>query len=64
MKLDDLKEYQLPKYCDLSYEYAEFPKEDLSGAKSCRTFDVLYCSLLERNVLKNSKCEARLIKNE
>lgn len=52
-------EEKLPTYCDLTCKYADFPKQDLGASRSCRTFDVLYCSLLEQNVLKNSKCQAR-----
>jgi len=51
-----MKKYQI--YCDLYCKYAEFPKKDLGASNSCRTFDVLYCNLLEKHVTKNSKCEA------
>ena len=46
------------EYCDLLCEYSEFPKQDLGGANSCKTFDVLYCNLLEKHVTKNGKCVA------
>lgn len=47
------------EYCDMYCIYAQFPKEDLGSGRSCRTFDVLYCSLLEQNVLKNDKCKVK-----
>ena len=45
------------KYCDLSCEYASFPKvQAVDGAGSCRTFAALYGSRLERLVHKNGLC--------
>ena len=45
------------KFCDLSCEYAEFPKEEnVDGAKSCRTFAALYCKKLDQLVSKNAPC--------
>lgn len=45
------------KWCDLSCEYASFPKvQALDGAGSCRTFAALYCARLERLVHKHGLC--------
>ncbi|MCX5888803.1 MAG: hypothetical protein NTY36_05050 [Deltaproteobacteria bacterium] len=45
------------KWCDLSCEYASFPKaQAVDGAGSCRTFAALYCARLERLVHKNGPC--------
>lgn len=53
-------EYKPQEYCDLMCEYATFPEVDLGAGRSCRTFDVLYCKLLEENVLKNDKCKVEI----
>jgi hypothetical protein len=46
------------KWCDLSCEYASFPKtEAVDGAGSCRTFAALYCARLDRLVHKNGPCQ-------
>ena len=45
------------KWCDLSCEYASFPKiQAVDGAGSCRTFAALYCARLDRLVHKNGPC--------
>lgn len=45
------------KWCDLTCEYASFPKEQaVDGAGSCRTFAALYCARLARLVHKNGPC--------
>ena len=43
------------KWCDLTCEHAEFPKNDaLSG--DCRTLSTLYCVKHHILVQKNSRC--------
>ena len=45
------------KWCDLSCEYASFPKvQAVDGAGSCRTFAALYCARLARLVHKHGPC--------
>ncbi|MCX5893981.1 MAG: hypothetical protein NTW80_13645 [Deltaproteobacteria bacterium] len=45
------------KWCDLSCEYASFPKvQGVDGAGSCRTFAALYCAKLARLVHKHGPC--------
>jgi len=45
------------KWCDLSCEYASFPKvQAVDGAGSCRTFAALYCAKLARLVHKHGPC--------
>ena len=47
----------LMKWCDLSCEHASFPQvQAVDGAGSCRTFQALHCSKLERLVHKNAPC--------
>jgi hypothetical protein len=44
------------RWCDLRCEHADFAKQDsLDG--SCRTFQSLWCRLLEKHVTKNAPCE-------
>ena len=46
------------KFCDLRCDKAEFPKEKaIDGSNSCRTFMALWCSQLEKHVVKNAPCE-------
>jgi len=45
------------QYCDLSCEYAEFPKHLADGSGTCRTFIALHCKLLDRLVDKNGICQ-------
>jgi hypothetical protein len=45
------------KWCDLSCEYASFPKVGaVDGAGSCHTFQALHCARLDRLVHKNAPC--------
>jgi len=45
------------QFCDMRCKYADWPKEKgLDGSNSCRTFQVLYCSLKDRYILKNEIC--------
>ena len=45
------------KWCDLSCEYASFPKvQAVDGAGSCRTFAALYGARLARLVHKHGPC--------
>ncbi len=44
-------------FCDLECVYARFPQSDaVDGARSCRTFVALECSLKKRLVHKNLPC--------
>ena len=46
------------KWCDLSCEYASFPKtEAVDGSGSCRTFAALSCAKLKRLVHKHGACQ-------
>jgi len=45
------------RWCDLRCEHAQTSRESaLDG--SCRTFQSLWCALLEKHVTKNAPCEA------
>ncbi len=47
------------KWCDLRCDKAETARQDaLDGSGSCRTFQTLYCTLLNKHVTKNAPCEA------
>ncbi|MDI6794066.1 MAG: hypothetical protein QME81_14595 [bacterium] len=53
------KESPKPKFCDLTCEYAEWPKDKaMDGAGSCRTFQALHCRKIKRIVHKNGLCQA------
>jgi len=46
------------RWCDLRCEHADFAKVDaLDG--SCRTFQSLWCEVLEKHVTKNAPCEKK-----
>jgi len=46
------------KWCDLSCEYASFPRtEAVDGSGSCRTFAALHCAKLNRLVHKHGPCQ-------
>jgi hypothetical protein len=46
------------KWCDLSCEYASFPRtEAVDGSGSCRTFAALYCARLQKLVHKHGPCQ-------
>jgi hypothetical protein len=46
-------------FCDLKYEYADWPKELSDGSRSCRTFIGLWCRLKEKIVHKNGPCSEK-----
>ncbi len=43
-------------WCSLACEHAELPRENVDGAKSCHTFNALWCNLLKEHVTRNSPC--------
>ena len=50
-----------PIFCDLSCDKAKPSKNKaLDGAKTCRTFDFIFCKVLNKDVLKNSICTVRI----
>jgi len=45
------------EFCDLNCEYARWPEDEgLDGSGSCRTFQAIYCTKMERHVHKNMPC--------
>ena len=44
------------KWCTMSCEHAEWPRDNVDGAKSCRTFNALWCNALNQHVTRNSPC--------
>ncbi len=44
------------KWCTMECEFADWPQENVDGAKSCRTFSALWCKSLEQHVTKNTPC--------
>ena len=46
------------KWCTIDCEQARWPRENVDGAKSCRTFNALWCMELEQHVTRNTPCAA------
>jgi hypothetical protein len=44
------------KWCTISCEHAGWPKDNIDGSKSCRTFAALWCKELQAHVTKNTPC--------
>ncbi len=44
------------KWCTMACEHAEWPRENVDGAKSCRTFNALWCKALGQHVARNAPC--------
>ena len=44
------------KWCTMTCEHADWPKDNIDGAKSCRTFNAIYCKALEQHVTRNTPC--------
>ncbi|MBZ0266130.1 hypothetical protein K8I28_15850 [bacterium] len=44
------------KWCTMECEHAAFPKDNIDGSKSCRTFSALFCNELNEHVTKNTLC--------
>lgn len=44
------------KWCTLSCEHADWPRDHVDGAKSCRTFNAVWCRALEQHVTRNTPC--------
>ncbi|GBE30504.1 MAG TPA: hypothetical protein ENH10_01450 [Bacteroidetes bacterium] len=44
------------KWCTMDCEQANWPKDNIDGAKSCRTFNAIYCATLEQHVTRNTPC--------
>jgi hypothetical protein len=49
------------EFCDLSCQYARWPKEEASdGSRSCRTFQAIFCKQKNRLVHKNAPCPGKV----
>jgi hypothetical protein len=46
----------LVKWCTMDCPHANWPKDNVDGAKSCRTFNALYCNALSQHVTRNTPC--------
>ncbi|MCB2212603.1 hypothetical protein KQI52_10865 [bacterium] len=44
------------KWCTMDCEHASWPKDNVDGAKSCRTFNAIYCNALTQHVTRNTPC--------
>jgi|GEM_PF-1017708 len=44
------------KWCSMDCEHADWPRENVDGSKSCRTFSAIWCKVLEGHVTKNTPC--------
>lgn len=44
------------KWCTMACEHAEWPRDNVDGAKSCRTFNAIWCLALEQHVTRNTPC--------
>lgn len=53
------KKFKKPRFCDMTCEYAEWPKDKaLDGSMSCRTFQAIRCRKIKKTVHKNGPCQA------
>ncbi len=43
-------------FCTMSCEHAEWPRDGVDGAKSCRTFNAVWCRALEQHTTRNAPC--------
>ncbi len=46
------------QWCSMECEYAQWPKDNVDGAKSCRTFNALWCDKMQEHVTRNTPCAA------
>lgn len=44
------------KWCTMDCSDADWPRDNVDGAKSCRTFNALWCKQLEAHVTRNTPC--------
>jgi hypothetical protein len=44
------------KFCTIACEYAEWPRDNVDGAKSCRTFSAIWCTALNQHTTRNAPC--------
>lgn len=44
------------KWCTMACEHAQWPKDNVDGAKSCRTFNAIFCAALDQHVTRNTPC--------
>lgn len=43
-------------WCTMACPHARWPKDNIDGAKSCRTFNAIWCAQLEQHVTRNTPC--------
>lgn len=44
------------KFCTMECEYARWPKKNVDGARSCRTFNAIWCEALGQHTTRNAPC--------
>ncbi|MBS1261077.1 MAG: hypothetical protein MAG453_00398 [Calditrichaeota bacterium] len=44
------------KWCTMACEHAAWPRENVDGANSCRTFNAIWCRELGEHVTRNTPC--------
>ena len=44
------------KFCTMECEHAEWPRDNVDGGKSCRTFNAIYCRALKQHTTRNAPC--------
>ncbi len=44
------------KWCTMECEHATWPRKNVDGSGSCRTFSALWCEVLKQHVTKNTPC--------
>lgn len=44
------------KFCTMACEHADWPRENVDGAKSCRTFSAVWCNALKQHTTRNAPC--------
>ncbi|MBD3167273.1 hypothetical protein GF324_11785 [bacterium] len=46
------------KWCTMSCPHANWPRDNVDGSRSCRTFNAVWCDLLRQHVTRNTPCSA------
>ena len=49
----------LPEYCDLTCQHAAVAEIDPDTTSTYRPLDAIYCSILEKNVMKDARCHVK-----
>lgn len=44
------------KFCTMECEHADWPKDNVDGGKSCRTFNAIWCCALKQHTTRNAPC--------